>query len=163
ADGVRLKLTLDYSPSGDMYKQTADYVKQALAAIGIQVTIRNQDNPTYLRRVWTEYDFDLNIYSASNIADPVIGIQRLFTSGGIPKGVPYSNGSGYASPEVDRLMAAAQTEQDPAKRRALYVEMQKQAMTDLPTFALVYSRWLTIYDKKVKNLNTTGLGPYENF
>jgi peptide/nickel transport system substrate-binding protein len=163
ADGVRLRLTLDYSPSGDMYRQTADYVKQALAAIGIQATIRNQDNPTYLRRVWGEYDFDLNIYSASNIADPVIGIQRLFWSKAIQQGVPYSNGSGYANPEMDLLLEAAQIENDAPKRRALYAEMQRLAMSDLPNFALVYSRWMTIHDKKVKDLNTTGLGPYENF
>jgi peptide/nickel transport system substrate-binding protein len=163
ADGVRLRLTLDYSPSGDMYRQTADYVKQALATIGIQTTIRNQDNPTYLRRVWSEYDFDLNIYSASNIADPVIGIQRLFSSQAIQPGVPYSNGSGYASPAMDRLLAAGQIEKDPAARHAIYGDMQRLAMTDLPSFALVYSRWITIHDKKVKGLNTTGLGPYENF
>ena len=44
-DGVRLRMTLDYSPSGDMYRQTADYVKQALAQIGIAVQVRNSDNP----------------------------------------------------------------------------------------------------------------------
>jgi len=69
ADGVRLKLTLDYSPSGDNVPETADYVKQALAAIGHQATSAT-GQPDYLRRRLGEYDFDLNIYSASNIADP---------------------------------------------------------------------------------------------
>ena len=163
ADGVRMKLTLDYSPSGDMYRQTAEYMKQALAQVGIQATVRNQDNPTFLRRVWGQYDFDLNIYSSSNIADPVIGIQRFYWSKGIQENVPYSNGSGYASPEMDRILEAAQVENDPVKRHDLYVQMQKLEMTDLPNFAIVYSRWMTIHDKKVKDLNTTGLGPYENF
>jgi peptide/nickel transport system substrate-binding protein len=163
SDRLRLRLTIDYSPSGDMYRQTAEYVKQALARIGIAATIRNQDNPTFLRRIWAQYDFDLNIYSSSNIADPVIGIQRFYWSKAIEQGVPYSNGSGYASPEMDRVLETAQLENDPQKRHELYVLMQKLAMTDLPNFALVYSRWMTIHDKRVKNLNTTGLGPYESF
>lgn len=163
ADGVRMRLTLDYSPSGDMYRQTADYTKQALAQIGIQVTVRNQDNPTYLRRIWTQNDYDLNIFSSSNIADPVIGIQRFFWSKSIQQGVPYSNGSGYANPEMDKILEDAQVETDAQKRHDLYVRMQQRAMTDVPNFAIVYSRWMTIHDKKVKDLNTTGLGPYENF
>jgi peptide/nickel transport system substrate-binding protein len=148
---------------GDMYRQTAEYVKQALARIGIAATIRNQDNPTFLRRIWGQYDFDLNIYSSSNIADPVIGIQRFYWSKAIQQNVPYGNGSGYTNPEMDGILEAAQVENDPQKRHELYVRMQKLAMTDLPNFALVYSRWMTIHDKRVKNLNTTGLGPYENF
>ena len=163
ADGVRLRLTIDYSPSGDMYRQTAEYVKQALAPIGIATTIRNQDNPTFLRRIWGQYDFDLNIYSSSNIADPVIGVQRFYWSKAIQQNVPYGNGSGYSNPAMDAILEAAQVENDPQKRHALYIRMQQLAMTDLPNFALVYSRWMTIHDKRVKNCNTTGLGPYENF
>lgn len=162
-DGVRFRLTFDYSPSGDTFRQIAEYVKATLARIGVAVEVRAQDNPTYLRRVWGENDFDLNTYSASNIADPVIGIQRFYWSKTIQKGVPYSNGSGYASPEMDRVLEAAQLENDPAKRRALYHEMQRLVMTDLPNFPLVYIEWFTIHDKKVKNVHSTGLGPYENF
>jgi len=53
--------------------------------------------PDLLRRVWGEYDFDLNIYSASNIADPVIGIQRC-SPPRHPAGRAYTNGSGYSKP-----------------------------------------------------------------
>ena len=162
-DGKRFHITLDYSPSGDMYRDTAAYLKQSLAKLGIDAEIRAQDNPTYLRRVWGNYDFDLNIYTASNIADPVIGIQRFYWSKGIQKGVPYSNGSGYSSLDMDRILESAQVENDPKKRQQLYYDMQRLEMTDLPTFPLVNIQWYTIYDKRVHNLNTTGLGPYESF
>jgi peptide/nickel transport system substrate-binding protein len=163
ADGTRFHITLDFNPSGEMYRQTADYLKQNLAKIGIDVEIRVQDNPTYLRRVWGQYDFDLNIFTASNIADPVIGIQRFYWSKGIQQGVPFSNGSGYSNPEMDRILETAQRENDPATRQRLYWDMQRLEMTDLPNFPLVYIKWYTIYDKRLHNLNSTGLGPYENF
>ena len=41
--------------------------------------------------------------------------------------------------------------------------MQQLAMTDLPPFPIVYIDWFSIYNTKVKGLNTTALGLYENF
>ena len=49
----------------------------------------------------------------------MIGIQRLFWSKAIQQGVPYSNGSGYSNPEMDRLLEAGQVENDPQKRRQI--------------------------------------------
>lgn len=161
--GTRLSLTIDWSPSGEQFRQTAEVIKQGLARIGIAAEIRNQDSPTYLRRVWTDNDFDINIYSASNIADPVIGLQRFYWSKSIQKGVPYSNGAGYSNPAMDSLLERAAVENDSAKRRQHYVDMQKLVMTDVPQLGLVYIQWFTIHDKRVKGLNTTGLGPYESF
>jgi peptide/nickel transport system substrate-binding protein len=163
ANGVRFRLVIDCAPSGEMFRQTGEVLRQSLARIGIPAEIRVQDNPSYLRRVWTDNDYDLNIMSASNIADPVIGIQRFYWSKSIQKGVSYSNGSGYDNPEMDRILMAAQIENNPATRRKLYEDMQKLVMTDLPNLPLVNIQWYTIYDKRVKNLNTTGLGPQENF
>ncbi|CAH1693635.1 ABC transporter substrate-binding protein [Hyphomicrobiales bacterium] len=163
ADGKRFSATIDYSPSGDTFRQTAEILRQNLAKIGITLTLRAQDGPTYVRRVWTDNDFDLNTYSVSNIADPVIGIQRLYWSKAIQPGVAYSNGSSYSNPEMDRLLEAGMVENDPEKRRQIYKQMQQIAMTDLPTFPIVYIDWFSIYNKKVKGLNTTALGLYENF
>jgi peptide/nickel transport system substrate-binding protein len=77
--------------------------------------------------------------------------------------VPYSNGSGYDNPQADHLLQAAQTEIDPKKRQQLYWDFQKLEMTDLPNLAIVYIKWFSIYNKSVMGLNTTALGPYENF
>jgi peptide/nickel transport system substrate-binding protein len=163
ANGIRFTTTIDYSPSGDTFKQTAEILKQNLAKIGVDATIRAQDGPTYLRRVWTDYDFDMNLFSVSNIADPVIGIQRLYWSQAIQKGVPYSNGSGYSNPDMDRLLMSGQVENDPAKRKQIYHDMQKLEMTDLPNYPVVYMKWFSIYNKAVKGLNATALGLYDNF
>ena len=162
-DGTRFSMTIDYSPSGDTYAQEAEILKQNLAKIGVEATIRAADGPTYLRRIWTDNDFDVNIFAASNIADPVIGLHRFYWSENIKKGTPYSNGSGYASEEMDSLLEAAQVEVNLEKRKELYKEMQQLALTDLSTYPIVYINWFSVFDKSVKGLNQTALGVYENF
>lgn len=162
-DGVRFKATIDYSPSGDSFRETAEVLKQNLAKIGVELTLQAKDGPTYTRTLWTDYDFDINIFSASNIADPVIGLQRFYWSKTIQKGAAYSNGSGYSNPEMDRLLEAGMVENDPQKRREIYVKMQQLALTDLSTYPIVYMKWFSIYNKSVKDMNTTALGLYENF
>ncbi len=162
-DGKRFSMTIDYSPSGDTYSQTAEILKQNLAKIGVEATLRAADGPTYVRRIWTDNDFDVNIFAASNIADPVIGLHRFYWSDNIKKGVAYSNGAGYASEEMDEILEAAQVEVNLEKRKELYKKMQQLAMTDLSTYPIVYINWFSVYDKSVKGLNQTALGVYENF
>jgi peptide/nickel transport system substrate-binding protein len=52
----------------------------------------------------------------NNMFDPTVGVQRVFWSKNFRKGVPFSNGSHYQNPEVDRLLEAAAVEPDPGKR-----------------------------------------------
>ena len=49
----------------------------------------------------------------------------------------YSNPSGYADPEVDRLLDAARQEADPALRAALYRELQGLLVENPPMVTLV--------------------------
>jgi peptide/nickel transport system substrate-binding protein len=163
SDGIRFTATIHYVPAGDMYRETAEILKQNLAKIGVKGVLQAVDRATYNRRIWTDNDFDMNIYSASNIADPVIGIQRFYWSKTIQKGVAYSNGSGYSNPEMDRLLEAGRVETDLKKRQQIYHDMQNLAMTDLPNYPLVYMQWFSVYHKSVKGLNTTGLGLYDDF
>ncbi len=69
--------------------------------------------------------------------DPTIGVQRVFWSKNIKKGVPYSNGSGYTSAEMDALLEAAQVEGNAAKRREIFNKVQAVAMTDLPIIPII--------------------------
>jgi len=149
ADGVRLRLTHDYVPSGDLYRRGADYVKQALGRIGIEVTVRSQDFPTYTKRVYTDRDFDFTFNGMSNLFDPTVGVQRLYWSKNFKPGVPFSNGSHYANPEVDRLLEAAAVEIDPQKRFDLFVAFQKILVEDVPDFGVLSTTDFTLHHKTV--------------
>ena len=151
ANGMRFKITHDFIPFGSEYQRTGEFIKQQLSRVGIDVELRSQDLPSFLRRAYTEYDFDTTSLYYGAFADPTQGVQRLFWSKAIQKGVVFTNNTGYNSPEMDRVLESAQGENDPVKRKALYLEMQRIAMTDLPVIPLMETRFLTISSSKLKN------------
>jgi peptide/nickel transport system substrate-binding protein len=150
-NGVRFKITHDFIPLGSEYQRTGEFIKQQLSRVGIDVELRSQDLPSFFRRAYTEYDFDTTSLYYGAFADPTQGVQRLYWSKAIQKGVVFTNNTGYSSPEMDRLLETAQGENDPVKRKALYLDMQRLAMTDLPVIPLMETRFLTISSSKLKN------------
>ncbi|MEQ8499531.1 MAG: hypothetical protein RIB84_09080, partial [Sneathiellaceae bacterium] len=58
---------------------------------------------------------------------------------------------------------AAQTENDPEKRKMLLHQMQKIAARDVPIIDLFYIDYATIHDRRLKNHTTGAEGTYENF
>ena len=149
ADGVRLRLTHDYVPSGDLYRNGADYIKQALAKVGVEVKVRTQDFPAYTKRVYTDRDFDFTFNGMSNLFDPTVGVQRLYWSKNFKPGVPFSNGAHYVNPEVDRLLEAAAVEIDAAKRYQLFVDFQNILVEDVPDFGILSTADITLFNRKV--------------
>lgn len=152
ADGWRFGLFIDPTQPSGPPKQTAEYFVQALGKVGIKVTLRTQDFATFVKRIFTDRDFDIAVEGMSNLYDPTVGVQRLYWSKNFKPGVPFTNGSKYANPEVDRLLEAAAVEVDPAKRLELFNEFQRIVVEDLPTLDLVTPAVLTVYDKRVHNL-----------
>ena len=157
-NGKRFALTHDFLPYGDGFRRVADYVKSALARVGIDVTIRAQDFPTYIRRVYTDRAFDFTNNSMGNFFDPTAGVQRLYWSKNFKRGVPFSNGAHYANPEVDRLLEAAAVEPDAAKRVELFQRFQRIVEDELPDINLVALRQVTIANRRVRDHTTTATG-----
>jgi peptide/nickel transport system substrate-binding protein len=132
ANGMRMQLSLDFIPGTADIRSTAEYLKPALAKIGIDVQLRSSpDFPTWARRVST-FQYDMTIDSVWNWGDPVIGVHRTYLSSNIREGVIWSNTHQYSNPKVDELLAAAGRERDAAKRKALYRDFQKIVVDDAP-------------------------------
>jgi len=157
ADGTRFRVNLDPLPLTP-HPLVAEYLKQALAKVGIGVTIRSQDFAGYMKRVYTDREFDFVNAAFATTCDPTIGVQRLYWSKNIRPGVPFSNGTHYKNAEVDRLLEAAQVEIDPAKRRQLFHDFQRVVALDLPAVDLVDINYLTVFNKRVKDHTVTADG-----
>ncbi|MEX3824386.1 ABC transporter substrate-binding protein, partial [Paraburkholderia sp. BR14262] len=149
ADGTRFALTLDPLPIGDLPARTGEYIKSALARVGIAVAIRNQDLAAYLKRVYTDRQFDFTVNGMSNLFDPVVGVARLYTTDNFRRGVPFTNGSHYSNPQVDGLLAQAARESDETKRKQQFVQIQRILEHDLPDLNLVSPQWVTLASKRV--------------
>ncbi|MGE0313319.1 MAG: ABC transporter substrate-binding protein [Lautropia sp.] len=132
AGGKRMTLTLDNIPGNQAMRTAAEYIKPALAKVGIEVVLRaSPDFPTWARRV-SSHQFEMTVDSVWNWGDPVIGVHRTYQTSNIRPGVIWSNTQQYSNPKVDELMAAAGKEQDRAKRKALYKEFQRIVVDDAP-------------------------------
>lgn len=163
ADGVRFEIVHDISPYGGVWKRYGEYVKQALAKIGIKATLRYEDVATWLRRIYTDYNFQLTSNLIQTLADPVIGVDRLYSSWSIKKGTVFVNDSRWSTPETDKLMEEAAVEVDPRKRAALYHKFQKIVVDAAPLVWVFELDFVTVYDKKFKDLTVSPLSVYSPF
>lgn len=161
AGGVRLKLRLLINPYQE--RRAADFVRQALAAVGIDAVVEAYDFATYIRKVYTERAFDLTIESLANTFDPTIGVQRIFWSKNYKVGLPFSNVDHYSNPEVDRLLEAAAIETDPGKRRQLFLDFQQIVNRDVASIEFGDYATVTVVSRKVHDYAPTGEGTSGNF
>jgi peptide/nickel transport system substrate-binding protein len=161
-DGTRFAITIDWLPFGENFQRFAEYARQAFKAVGIEATIRNQDLPQFFRRVYSDNDFDFTISHRAGLGDPQIGIDRVIWSKAILKDIPWSNGSGYSSPDMDRLIEAAHVAPDEDKRVELYKKIQFLAQTDIPTFTLAENRQFTVSSKRLRGLGTGSISVFDS-
>jgi peptide/nickel transport system substrate-binding protein len=158
ADGVRLRLPLDYVPAGDGYRRTAECVTQALDAVGIAADVRVQDFPSYIRRIYTDRDFAFAVSRMNNMFDPTVGVQRVFWSKNFRPGIPFSNGSHYVSAEADDLLERAAVEADPTTRIDLFRSFQRRVIEDLPDLTLLAPKQITIASRRISDHTVTADG-----
>jgi peptide/nickel transport system substrate-binding protein len=160
SNGFRFPLTIDFNPYDSTFARLAEYLRQTLRRVGIESTVRSQDFAAYVKRIYTDRDFDLDANFLGNTFDPTVGVQRLYWSRNFKKGVAFSNASHYDNPEVDRLLEAAAVENDPRTRVDYFRKFQQVVARDLPIVDLITLKQVTLYNKRVHNHTVTadGLG-----
>jgi peptide/nickel transport system substrate-binding protein len=146
ADGMRFSLNVDWIPN-PAYQAVCEYTREQLKKVGINANLRaSPDFPGWAAKI-SAWDFDLNFDSVFDYPDPVIGIERMYISKNI-KNLIWTNTMGYNNPEVDRLFAEAQVEQNFAKRKNLYLKVQEILMDELPLIWLQEGGFYTFYNKE---------------
>jgi len=163
ADGVRARVTLDLIPYGENWQRSGEYIKQALGDVGIEVDLRYEDVPTWLNRIYADYDYEFNVNYFYQLSDPVLGVHRHYGTDQIRPGTHFVNGARYSNPEVDELLSAGSTEPDPVRRGEIYARMQEILADDMPVTNLFEMEFLTVYNEKLKGLDVSGTGPFSSF
>jgi peptide/nickel transport system substrate-binding protein len=117
-----------------MHKSTAEVVQQHLAKIGINVTLNLPDWPT---RVTLgnrgQYEMCVQGQAADN-NDPD-GLSS-YIDGELPP--DNSRSFGIRTPRIHALLAQGRAEFDPAKRRAIYDEVQRLVIEQVPLVGLCW-------------------------
>jgi peptide/nickel transport system substrate-binding protein len=152
ADGNRFTLKLRPAPFFNETRQFGDYLRQALAKIGIEARVVSNDTPAHLKAVYTDHDFDITVATPVYRSDPAISTTILFESG-LPAGVPFSNQYGYANAEVDSLIKDAASQIDAGKRADLYKQLQRKVADDLPLINVAEFSFITVAHDSVQNVS----------
>ncbi|MBZ9822928.1 ABC transporter substrate-binding protein [Mesorhizobium sp. CA4] len=150
-DGKRFALKLLPAPYFNETKQFGDYLRQALAAIGIDAEIVNNDAAAHIKAVYTDHAFDLAVGPPVFRGDPAISTTILVQSG-IPDGVPFSNQGGYKNADLDALIAKASETLDTSARTELYKEFQKKVAADLPLINVAEWSFISVARDTVGNI-----------
>lgn len=163
ANGVRMRAVLDIIPYGEDWRRAGEYLKQVMGDIGIEVELRYEDVPTWLKRIYHNYDFEMNLNYFYQLSDPVLGVHRHYGSNMIRKGTHFVNSSRYSNPNLDALLSAGMTEPNAEKRAAVYLEIQKILADDMPVVNLFELEFLTVYNTKLKGAYGSAMGAYASF
>ena len=128
AAGVpHLSLTIDTDGSG---KEISEAIVSMFSRAGIDAKVRVWDTSVIVpiwRNAQQRKDHDLFYTSWGNASlDPSDIMMPAVHSGG------RGNSAGYSNPQVDKLLDAAETETDRAKRAALYQQAQAIIHNDAP-------------------------------
>jgi peptide/nickel transport system substrate-binding protein len=153
---MRFSLTMDYTT--DEQRVLAEFLRAAMSRAGIGIELRGQDMGTLVKRVYSDRAFNLHLASISNLFDPQVGVQRLYWSKNLIKGVPFSNGTAYSNPEVDTLLEQAAISLDKEERITKWLKIQDIVMREVPNFPIAMPSWLTISQTRVKDHTTNAEG-----
>ncbi|MBI1778668.1 MAG: ABC transporter substrate-binding protein [Proteobacteria bacterium] len=162
ADGVRVHVKAMPLPYGEVWNRLAEYSRQTLGRVGIQLDIEPVDTPTWVQRT-TNYEYELTWNYLSQFADPALGVARAYISTNIRKGIPSTNIGGYANPRVDELFAKAAVALSESEQQKLYSEVQRILVDDAPVGWMLEMQWPNFVNKRFHNVISTGLGPYESY
>ncbi|MCW5729958.1 MAG: ABC transporter substrate-binding protein [Alphaproteobacteria bacterium] len=163
AGGVRFKLTQNFLPYGEEWVRQAEYIRQELGKIGIQVETQSLDMGGWLKRIYTDWDYHFTSNFTHNYSDPTIGVQRAFISSNIRKGASFSNSMDYRNPRLDELLLKAAGMQDGPERKKVWNEVQAILRNDLPVIFLIEIGYTHIWNKRVQGLITNGISMYTNW
>jgi peptide/nickel transport system substrate-binding protein len=162
-DGVRFKLTQNFLPYGEEWVRQAEFIKQELRKVGVAVETQSLDMGGWLKRIYTDWNYDFTSNFTHNYPDPTIGVQRAFISTNIKRGATFSNSMDYANEKLDALFRkAAQTEDGPERNKA-WAEIQAILRNDLPVIFLMEMSYTHVWNKRVHGLVTNGISMYSGW
>lgn len=153
-DGTELSLSY---LSFTTFRDYPALARQQLSEIGVDIVEEPLERGTFISRVFTDRNFDLNVISYCNGTDPQIGVRRMYISSNIGD-IPFSNASAYRSDEVDRLFDEALRTVPLEERSQIYRQISENLVEDLPYY------WLTeSTSTRAHTADCEGFLPYYQF
>jgi ABC-type dipeptide/oligopeptide/nickel transport system permease component/ABC-type transport system substrate-binding protein len=133
-----LSFTLKLPPPS-YARRSGELIAAQLQAVGIGVTIRELEWPTWLNDVFQQHHFDLTVIDHAEPFDYDIYARKDYYFG-------------YHSDAFDALIAALRTTTDPAARHRLLGDIQRRIAMDAPNAFLFQYPALGVADRRISGL-----------
>ncbi len=117
-----------------MHKDTAEVVQQNLAAVGIQAELQLPDWATRVQ-LGNRGQFQIAVGGTAADSNDPDGLANLLDGSLAPS---YVRSIGVRVPRIEELLRAGRSEFDPAKRKAIYAEMERVAIEEAPIVGLAW-------------------------
>jgi peptide/nickel transport system substrate-binding protein len=153
--GSRFKLSLVSAGWFEENVKMGQYVKQAFEDLDIAVDLSVPDRATSLKRIYTDYDYDVAISNNSGSIELIPSTTQFYTTDGIVKGAAFRNATGYSNPNLDEIVTKMAVETDEPKRIALAKDFDRLASIEAPVLPMVDLEPVTIVRSDVRNHSTT--------
>jgi peptide/nickel transport system substrate-binding protein len=157
ADGIRFPLRLYWASGRDYEGRAAEVIRDQLREVGIDITISLFDRPTFIDRVFNQWDFDIAHQLFTTGPDPTISVTPRYHSRQI-KREAFVNGMGYVNHDLDALFDKEFAVVDRAERAEMWREIQKILMEDLPGVPLFEMPVVNAVNANFKDVITTPIG-----
>jgi peptide/nickel transport system substrate-binding protein len=154
--GPRPRMTLLYKTSSNAFRvAVARVIAAQLFEVGIEVDVRSFEFATFFADV-KKGGYQLASMQTNELNEPDY-YHTYFHSSRIPdaKNPDLHNRWRYRNADVDRLTEAGRRELDPAKRKAIYAEVQRLVATDVPVIALWHEDNIVLSNVDVQDYRIT--------
>jgi len=144
------------SVNADPVVREHDYVKRALAAVGVKIEFAYvTDWPTFSKAL-AERRLQAFMYAwYADVPDPDNFLSKLFYSKS-PR-----NLFSYDNTAVDALLALARSETDVQRRVAAYRRAEEKILDDAPLVPILHHTYERLFQRYVRDIEVNGLGdPY---
>jgi peptide/nickel transport system substrate-binding protein len=147
-NGKKLAFTI-YTNAGNQVRQAfVTAMQQQWKDVGVQATPKTEEWNAFLNRITKSKDFDIFLVGFSWGPDP--DESTMWTTESQKGGF---NMNSYSNPQVDKLLLDAVKEVNQDKRKALYHEVDKLVLEDLPSPIMIFDKALVGVNKRVQNLD----------
>ena len=153
--GSRFKMSLVSAGWFEENVKIGQYLKQAFEDVDITVDLAIPDRATSLKRIYTDYDYDVAVSNNSASIEPIPQTTQYYTTDGIVKGAAFRNATGYSNPKMDETVSKMAIETDEKKRVSLVQEFDKLAASDAPVLPMVDLEPVTIARSDVRDHSLT--------
>jgi len=158
-DGKPFVFTLLTNQGNDERKKVAEIMQQRLRDVGVKVEIQVIEWAAFIKEYVKPRRFDAIILGLGTGVDP----DQYVVWHSSQSGPDQMNRTGYANPEVDRLLEQGRSSCDRTDRVQYYHRIQEILAEDLPMLFLYFKDELPVVSSRVHGIKVAPAGILYNF